>query len=61
MSLFAESFNEMLMRDFGFTIYKKLSAIPVKKKEKAEEEKVFIYLNDSFLLSGLQLGLNLYM
>lgn len=39
VSLFAESFNEMLMRDFGFSIYKKLSAIPAKKKEEKKEEK----------------------
>ena len=31
VSLFAESFNEMLMRDFGFTIYKHLLAIRTDK------------------------------
>nr|KAG5704172.1 hypothetical protein BaRGS_009702 [Batillaria attramentaria] len=35
VSLFAEMFNEMLMRDFGFTIYKALVAVP----PKAEEDK----------------------
>lgn len=35
MSLFAEMFNEMLMRDFGFRIYKLLVSSP----ETAEDEK----------------------
>ncbi|XP_024152756.1 cell division cycle and apoptosis regulator protein 1 isoform X2 [Oryzias melastigma] len=36
VSLFAELFNEMLQRDFGYRIYKALAALPVKddKKEK---------------------------
>nr|CAD7460131.1 unnamed protein product [Timema tahoe] len=37
VSLFAELFNEMLMRDFGFRIYKALEESPEKVKE---EEKV---------------------
>lgn len=43
VSLFAELFNEMLMRDFGFTIYKALAAAPPKveeeKKKKDPKEK----------------------
>jgi len=39
VSLFAESFNEMLMRDFGFSIYKKLNTIPEKKEEPKKEKK----------------------
>ena len=33
VSLFAELFNEMLMRDFGFEIYKCLVKVPEKVKE----------------------------
>lgn len=36
VSLFAELFNEMLMRDFGFNIYKALCAMPEKTKEEEE-------------------------
>ena len=32
MSLFAELFNEMLFRDFGYCIYKALLACPVKEQ-----------------------------
>lgn len=39
VSLFAELFNEMLMRDFGFRIYRSLSNLPEKTKEKDEEKK----------------------
>ncbi|XP_023220932.1 cell division cycle and apoptosis regulator protein 1-like isoform X3 [Centruroides sculpturatus] len=39
VSLFAELFNEMLMRDFGFTIYYKLAEIPEPKNEKEETHK----------------------
>uniref|UniRef100_A0A1B0CCS2 DBC1/CARP1 catalytically inactive NUDIX hydrolase domain-containing protein n=1 Tax=Lutzomyia longipalpis TaxID=7200 RepID=A0A1B0CCS2_LUTLO len=42
VSLFAELFNEMLMRDFGFNIYKALNLIPEKVKEvdvKKDEKK----------------------
>jgi len=38
VSLFAESFNEMLMRDFGFSIYKRISAAPEKVKDKSKDE-----------------------
>lgn len=38
VSLFAELFNEMLMRDFGFTMYKCLSAAPEKPKEEKKEK-----------------------
>lgn len=37
--LFAELFNEMLMRDAGFNIYKALHAMPVKKERETEKEK----------------------
>lgn len=40
VSLFAELFNEMLQRDFGFRIYKALAAIPVKDEKKDKEKKV---------------------
>ncbi|XP_020290143.1 cell division cycle and apoptosis regulator protein 1-like isoform X2 [Pseudomyrmex gracilis] len=39
VSLFAELFNEMLMRDFGFRIYRSLSSLPEKSKEKDEDKK----------------------
>lgn len=44
VSLFAELFNEMLQRDFGYRIYKALASLPVKddkkeKKIKKEMEK----------------------
>ncbi|CAH1794191.1 unnamed protein product [Owenia fusiformis] len=39
VSLFAELFNEMLMRDFGFTIYKGLMVAPDRRKEEEEEKK----------------------
>ena len=40
VSLFAELFNEMLMRDFGFSIYKGLVGAPEKPKEdKKDKEK----------------------
>lgn len=39
VSLFAELFNEMLMRDFGFNIYKALYDLPEKPKEKDEKRK----------------------
>ena len=37
--MFAESFNEMLMRDFGFSIYKKLHTIPDKIEETQKDKK----------------------
>lgn len=41
VSLFAELFNEMLMRDFGFNIYRALHELPEKivDKKKRDEEK----------------------
>lgn len=39
VSLFAELFNEMLMRDFGFNIYKALSAIPEPRPESEAKSK----------------------
>lgn len=43
VSLFAELFNEMLMRDFGFNIYKALYSLPERakdeKKKKDDEKK----------------------
>lgn len=39
VSLFAELFNEMLMRDFGFNIYKALHDLPEKPKEKDDKRK----------------------
>ncbi|KAK3091306.1 hypothetical protein FSP39_018795 [Pinctada imbricata] len=38
VSLFAELFNEMLMRDFGFEIYKSLVKAPEKKEEEKKEK-----------------------
>ena len=39
VSLFAELFNEMLMRDFGFAIYKALMAAPVRKDAEKDNKK----------------------
>ncbi|XP_015434424.1 PREDICTED: cell division cycle and apoptosis regulator protein 1 isoform X2 [Dufourea novaeangliae] len=39
VSLFAELFNEMLMRDFGFRIYRALCNLPEKPKEKDDDKK----------------------
>lgn len=39
VSIFAELFNEMLMRDFGFEIYKVLVKAPEKKEEEKKEKK----------------------
>lgn len=39
VSLFAELFNEMLMRDFGFNIYKSIHMQPEKVEEKKDERK----------------------
>ena len=38
VSLFAELFNEMLMRDFGFRIYKALVSAPEKKEEEKDKK-----------------------
>lgn len=40
VSLFAELFNEMLQRDFGYRIYKVLAAFPNKDDKKEKEKKV---------------------
>lgn len=39
VSLFAELFNEMLQRDFGYRIYKALAAIPAKDEKKEKKNK----------------------
>uniref|UniRef100_T1JF56 DBC1/CARP1 catalytically inactive NUDIX hydrolase domain-containing protein n=1 Tax=Strigamia maritima TaxID=126957 RepID=T1JF56_STRMM len=39
VSLFAELFNEMTMRDFGFRIYRALVEAPEKKEDEKEKEK----------------------
>uniref|UniRef100_A0AAY4ET01 Cell division cycle and apoptosis regulator protein 1 n=1 Tax=Denticeps clupeoides TaxID=299321 RepID=A0AAY4ET01_9TELE len=39
VSLFAELFNEMLQRDFGYRIYKALSAVPSKDEKKDKKDK----------------------
>lgn len=39
VSLFAELFNEMLQRDFGYRIYKALAAIPAKDEKKDKKKK----------------------
>lgn len=39
VSLFAELFNEMLMRDFGFKIYKALALAPEKKEDDKLKDK----------------------
>lgn len=39
VSLFAELFNEMLQRDFGYRIYKALAAFPAKDEKKEKEKK----------------------
>lgn len=38
VSLFAELFNEMLTRDFGFNIYKALHLLPPKKEDEPKKE-----------------------
>ncbi|XP_056018818.1 cell division cycle and apoptosis regulator protein 1-like isoform X3 [Ostrea edulis] len=40
VSLFAELFNEMLMRDYGFEIYKSLIRAPEKKEEEKKEKRL---------------------
>lgn len=39
VSLFAELFNEMLMRDYGFEIYKALMRAPEKKEEEKKDKR----------------------
>jgi hypothetical protein len=41
VSLFAELFNEMLMRDFGFNIYKAMIAAPEKAKENKDDKVIY--------------------
>lgn len=45
VSLFAELFNEMLMRDFGFRIYRSLyeAAEKVREEEKEKVSKDYIF------------------
>ncbi|KAL1404125.1 hypothetical protein pipiens_019046 [Culex pipiens pipiens] len=45
VSMFAELFNEMLTRDFGFNIYKALHMLPAKKEEEKKEKEVTIDLD----------------
>lgn len=45
VSLFAELFNEMLTRDFGFNIYKALHMLPAKKDEEKKDKEVTIDLD----------------
>lgn len=40
VSLFAELFNEMLQRDFGYRIYKAFAALPSKEEKKEKKAKV---------------------
>lgn len=50
VSLFAELFNEMLMRDFGFNIYKNLYLLPIikpKEEKKTEETKPVVEKSES--------------
>lgn len=39
VSLFAELFNEMLMRDFGFKIYRAINAVPEPEESKEKEKE----------------------
>lgn len=39
VSLFAELFNEMLQRDFGYRIYRSLAGLPHKEEKKDKKEK----------------------
>ncbi|KAF5900921.1 cell division cycle and apoptosis regulator protein 1 isoform X1, partial [Clarias magur] len=39
VSLFAELFNEMLQRDFGYRIYRALNALPSKDEKKEKKDK----------------------
>lgn len=42
VSLFAELFNEMLTRDFGFNIYKAICMLPTKKDEETKKEVIVV-------------------
>lgn len=39
VSLFAELFNEMLQRDFGFRIYKAFASLPTKDERRDKKDK----------------------
>ncbi|XP_055525517.1 cell division cycle and apoptosis regulator protein 1-like isoform X2 [Wyeomyia smithii] len=47
VSIFAELFNEMLTRDFGFNIYKALHVIPLKKNDDSKKEHICDEKNSS--------------
>lgn len=46
VSLFAELFNEMLTRDFGFNIYKALHMLPSKKEEEPKKDSAVEEVKD---------------
>ncbi|KXJ73619.1 hypothetical protein RP20_CCG015407 [Aedes albopictus] len=46
VSLFAELFNEMLTRDFGFNIYKALHMLPSKKEEEPKKDSTVEEVKD---------------
>lgn len=48
VSLFAELFNEMLMRDFGFRIYRALNDAPERAKEDEKVTYAFTFLATEF-------------
>jgi len=45
ISLFAELFNEMLRRDFGFNIYRAFDELPEKPKEEEKVKEVFDFIS----------------
>lgn len=48
VSLFAELFNEMLMRDFGFRIYRALNGAPERAKEDEKVMYAFTFIATEF-------------
>ena len=48
VSLFAELFNEMLMRDFGFRIYRALNDAPERVKEDEKVTYLFTFIATEF-------------
>lgn len=48
VSLFAELFNEMLMRDFGFRIYRALNDAPERVKEDEKVTYAFTFIATEF-------------
>lgn len=48
VSLFAELFNEMLMRDFGFRIYRALNDAPERAKEDEKVTYAFTFIATEF-------------